>query len=1555
METYVLVVKGKEIHAPELSYEDVEDLIVDWRVGGVTDPLGQLVDWLWSNIQDLLHTISNSITSAINSAVSSITSAVESVIDQVESVITGAIDALQSALIGAISSLSDAVTGAINTLGSTISTVLESLQEVANTIVGTVSNVISAIGDVINSAVSSIIQSINGMLNSLMNAIGSVVSAISGIVATIANTINSAISSLTSAISGIVSSIVSAISGLAGQIVSAISSLASSISSSISSAFQQISSALSTMASTVVSAINSLADSISGIVSQIREAFSDVVSAISGIVDEIVSSVNRVMEEVLNAIKSGFSDLASSFQDAFSGIYTFFGSVFEKITANLVQLGQYFTGFINAISDVGGKIWKVLSDIGASLGNLAKWIADGLTAAWDSLVKALEPLWKPVSEFFDWAYKSLSDFFTKTLPEFFTKTIPEFIDNVIKFFTGDVPAFFSSLWSGLVEFTRPVWEPIKNFLDWIYSSLADFFTKTLPEFFTKTLPDFIDRVVKFFTGDVPAFFSSLWSGFVEFTRPVWEPIKNFLDSVWEGLQEFIKDPFGAITKALSEAGEAITSALEPVIKPISDALAGMSDTLIKAGEEIYKFFTEGIPKFFTDTLPQVMHDMWKWIVEGIMDLGDTVMSFLRFLGEMFGKAVMALRGVLSPVSRPLFQELLGEAVKAGKEAMTPFSPPKEVEDLAKLFIESQKKMMQTLKAGLKKGSPAKLISLDHILQVAIAAGVLFGSLEVAGAVADFLHPIKNMQVRKLVKSMGDKFGMFFITSAPAAAMTFFILHAALRRIYYKAFPVVLPGPEQLTRMWIRNVITEADLDDALAELGYDKPLREGFKEISMSLLTPRQIVQALSRKYIELQDAYFELRRHGYMSRDGIDRPTMVLELSRPFPTVNDLIEFWRLGKVDDKKLREYITWHGYREEFIDAYYTTRLRMPSVSEMITAVVKEAMTPTAFKELLKRQGLVELDKYESELNVPGIAPPGIATVEETLGKPRGKLTWADVLWEAHWRLPPLERIIEFANRAVVGMIHVGGKAVKFDEKAAMKAVLLYSRLHDYKPVPRKHTVLVGGKPETISMPVSDAEIMEAMRFRVLTRIESRFVRRWGLISEEDFMRLLVAQGVSPYVKIKTLDGEEISMLEALMRAEFLQDLLEERTFFRSAVIEAFRKGYNIEVEVLDPISKKSVKVETLKFEEALKAVKFRPEEISWLKASAHIRRTIELRDDAVKSLVNDYVAGMAPVEKLQESLRDVIDDEEVRNSVIEYAIKRRVLARYKRMANRLDREMLREADTILKLYEQGFAPRTEAEKKLDELVEKELLLKEEKEVLLSISDARRQRELRELAIRALAKRLSRGEITPEQFISSATKIGVDKEFVEALMEVYSTAHMLSVGQIISYADEVPIPQDFLEKKLKLLRVPEDEAKIIKEVVKRRPLRDDIASLISRFTTLASTFDVTPEDAGFLRELGLTPKEIQIRRKIIEMLNRKALRHRITRALEVMLREQYQAMAKGQDPGLITLDQFYKVMEKLGYPKEYAVARAQEIIASAAQKKVPEFEALKRQIEIGGVSA
>jgi hypothetical protein len=52
-----------------------------------------------------------------------------------------------------------------------------------------------------------------------------------------------------------------------------------------------------------------------------------------------------------------------------------------------------------------------------------------------------------------------------------------------------------------------------------------------------------------------------------------------------------------------------------------------------------------------------------------------------------------------------------------------------------------------------------------------------------------------------------------------------------------------------------------------------------------------------------------------------------------------------------------------------------------------------------------------------------------------------------------------------------------------------------------------------------------------------------------------------------------------------------------------------------------------------------------------------------------------------------------------------------------------------------------------------------------------------------------------------------------------------------------------------------------------------------------------------------------------------------------------------LAKGKDLGLITLQEYIDAYKKLGVPDNYIIAKAQEIIASASQTRLKEFDLTK----------
>ncbi|MEM2197117.1 MAG: hypothetical protein QW290_08560, partial [Sulfolobales archaeon] len=1489
MDFIVVHVNGAEIPIPQLSYEDIQRIIISATVGGVTDPLGQLVSWLWDRIRELVSPI-KSIVSDIWNALKDLPKNFMDFVGLVRERIVAGISWLIDNLKNIASIIKDKIAVAIEGIWN-------SLKEAGRTL----DTIGKGLGDLLNVIRERVVEGIRTIGEQLKRIFQSM------------EAVGKSIGDLFNIIRERVTKGIEDIGRILDTMGKGLGDLFNIIRERVTKGIEDIGKTLRELGKDISGLFSSIRDRLTELGGKISEgfkAFERILSDIGKFIKENLSPIlSRIGEGIRNIIDK-VVELGKSIPDFLSSITTTISDVMGNIYGFFSEISTTLQGFINSVFEVGNKIWHSITDFASNVGelvsNFINWIAEGLRKGFEALKEITKPIWEPILGFFERLWDSIQDFARDPI--------------------GWISARLSEAWNSFVEFTKPIWEPVKNFIDSLLAGIQD--------------------IVKDPIGWISASISEAWNAFVEFTKPIWEPIKNFIDSLWTGIQDFARDPTGWIIARISEAWNSFVEFTKPIWEPIKGFLdnvgVGIQDFFSRFenyASVIVKFFTEDVPRFFSETLPKFfMEDLPNYIVNGIKfigerlhEFGDAVVNGIRIIAEGILKVcetfVEAGRRFVEGMTSNVFPQIQ----KAIAEAASPHSPPKEVADLVNTFQKTMLTIISDTGGRLKRHGPVTAEVLYSAGTAAASLSAVYILSQVLGMGAEALYLTKNPGLRKLIKSVADNLGGFFIMSAVSATYTFFVLHPFLRRYWGKMFRPYLPGPEFFVEAYFRKCIDYRYYSEHMSELGYHQDFIDMYIDTHARLLTPDQLVRLMGLGLWDESRVKLHLQKLGWLGERGLPGPDDIIQVTYDLPTLENALEMkWR-GYIDDEALRKIFLGRGRHPLFWEKEMKTFYKIPGASDLVTFVVRDVLDPEDFKALMRAQGYMDSNMIKEIVG---------HTVEMPLiGGGYGSGDWADAYWESHWRLPPMTQVFNFFNRAVVGMVSLKGKIFEIAPQEATAHVFAYATLHDYKPEPRKLTKYLKMATGLTELKLSDRDLVEALRYRVLTRIESRFVRRWGLVSEEDYKRLAIAQGIDPHIKVKTLDGKEITMVDALVNAEFLQDLLEERTALRTQIINAYVEGFNIKAKVVDPVMKVEIDILTMNVEEALRALRFRPEEASWLKAQAYIRRQIELRKDYVKSLIDDYIAGAISVEDLEKELAGYVDDAEVRSSLLALAVKKRARNTVKRQLQRLDRDILRELDTVLRLYENGFINKAEAEKFLDELVAKEIITASEKGILISISDRRRKRELTELVIRALAKRVSRGEITPEKFVAEITNLGVDKEFAEKIVEVYVPFHSLSIAGLLSYADEVPIPQELLDKKLKVLKVPSDEAEIIKLVAQRRPIMDEIRNIGYMLQTLTQNLEITPGEAsGVMSALGLQPAEIEIRSKIFTSLYRYGLRKQIRKTLDTLLREQYQALAKGKDPKLITLDEYVATYRLMGYPDEYIYARAQEILATAAQIKL-----------------
>jgi len=1575
-----------ETTAEEL-YQALEEVIFDYELGGVADPLGQLVSWLWdqirgalSSLEDTLRSLLDSILSTLEDLINSVSATLQEAISSLESGITTVFESAISSLQGFIQTLLESVQGTLSSLSDSFQSFASMFSDIISSLGNTILTAISGVIDQLTAILSTITDTLSSVANSIISAVSSVADSIGGMISSLASSLSGAISGLASTITSAFSSMVSSILSAIRAVEDAIRGITDRIVDSIRGIVDAISSTVSSLASIIESGFRQISDLISGIVGAFESALSDLGSmigdAISKVVDTvreaiggIVDRIQEGLKTVYEGVKTSIGTVVDTFAGAFSQLESFIANVFKSISIGLEEVIHGFMGFVNAISNLGsqmaswfGKIpeffdwvYKNVKDfIDSAVEFFTKTIPEfftktipkffmedlpkALSGAWDYLVKVTEPVWKPIHEFFNWVYDNLKSFIDSTI-EFFTDTVP-------KFFTEDLPSVFEGAWKSLVDLTEPIWKPLQDFFSWVYEnakgfidSAVEFFTETVPKFFTEDLPNAIggwwESAQDWLWNNVFKPITEGWGWFVDQLRGAWDNIVNFFTGVGEALPEwakfmleFMQNPLGKMFEAVGGASKWLQENVfapawewlkSNVVGPAWETLSGIWNALV---DQFGRLMKDPI-----GTLSEKLGYVAQGLYGAIQATGDALGQFIRWIISFF----IGLKDAVGEAVEPLVSSYFEQSSKAVAEYVKPHSPPeigKHMEQIVKTLIYDR---IDEIKKALQKHGQVEegMITITG----AIALGVLaaMGVLLTGGMIVDNLRPVGfPIGTWKTIRTLFNWSGGFFLTSSLSSSFLFFGIHPMLRRYWAKALRPVLPGPEQLTMMMFRESISEDSWKGHLAELGYIDEFIEGFREINRPLPSDEELARALYRQVIteeeyskymgwwgwrdEHQRMLLEVHRpllsletivtnyfrekldekglstkilaYGYVS-DDID---YIVESHRPLPTVDQLMNMRFRGQLTEEQVEKLIAWRGYHKDepanIVKAFIETEKKIPPYSDLVTMVVREVITPTQFAQILRNQGFFEAGYWKEDGSFEQFEGVKIETYAnitpgQDVSERRGKIEWSDAIYEMHWRLPPLSDVFEFFNRAAAGFIPEVKISGSLEEavKNVEKYIATYATLWDYKPAKRKHY--------GVEMPVSDATMMRLLRFRMPTRIQQRFMRRWGLISEDEMKRFYVAIGLDPRLEITTAKGEKMKLIDALARAEFLQLIMEERTLARSAEIALFEYGFKVWDDVKTTLEK----------------LYFQDEEINVLKLAAEDRRLRRLNQEKLDGLIDRYVDGVISKDEFDKELDKIVKDKELKGLIVEEAVRKRVANALRRVRKYADAQL----ESVFKRYEEGFMSKQEFERQVKELLSKVEITKEELDVLFDGAEARRIRNLQRLVLRALGAKLRRREIDKGAFIAQAKQAGIQEDFAKLYADIYSRREI---------APETP-----LEDKI------EDEIRWVATQVE------------NTFVEGAMTEDQLKEA---LKQLGFSDKEIELRVLACKLRRDHNYRKLRARTFDVLLREQFEAQAKGVPAELITIDEYKSGMQELGFTMKEIIEKITQFMADKLKQKPPEWK-------------
>ena len=314
-----------------------------------------------------------------------------------------------------------------------------------------------------------------------------------------------------------------------------------------------------------------------------------------------------------------------------------------------------------------------------------------------------------------------------------------------------------------------------------------------------------------------------------------------------------------------------------------------------------------------------------------------------------------------------------------------------------------------------------------------------------------------------------------------------------------------------------------------------------------------------------------------------------------------------------------------------------------------------MNETEVKDVLARYGYADshISNYIKAWEViPGISDLIEFTVKEIMkpeefygwAKKQGlNEYWAKNYWEAHWRMPSFEQLQRAYWRGII------------TEDEFRKYVVWW----DYKPEPRP------------GISKSDLDIMSALSYDLPGKIDIRWMLRWGIINKTEAVELLRKNGIHP------------EWLHKVAEAEFLNQLLDERTRVKSEYYASYRDGY---------ITREAL-------EAKLREVRFIDDEIRYLLDAADEAKRRELLDltlDYYKEMFKrgkitkgEFVDGLVSLGLDADYIKRLADILELRYTRVESVD----LTKDERTAIRT---------TLVKMFKEGLMTEDEMRSKLTEL-------------------------------------------------------------------------------------------------------------------------------------------------------------------------------------------------------------------------------------------------------------
>jgi len=1484
-----------EVSEVELSKLPSE--LFKWELGGLADPLGQLINWLWGRICEAFETV--------------------------EGAIKGVISSVRSALECVITSARDAIIGTINAVSGVVSSIYSFLQGLPSTIWGffavrlpqVISTGIQIIRDWIATAIQPIASAIGGISsfltdiwNKLATGIVEIGGAIYSNIQWVWSQVQNAFADFGKTIKGWFEEATKRLEDL-GYVFQGFVNAVANIWNWLTTSAEKF----------VTNAINFFTKDIPGF-------FSWVYGNVKAFIDNAINFFAKAIPDFFNWVYSnlkGFIDNAVKFFT--KDVPDFFAWVYANIKGFIDSAGKFFTQDVPAFfswvyTNISDFIVKLVNFYTQTLPELLKSLAVLTAVEFGKTYSAFyENIAKPVQDWFAANFggplvggiQSIVDFFTKTLPDWFKKVtdffadLPKKVRDFLSWMRGGAEWLINEIYKGL----STLWGWIKSGLDWLWKSLL-------------------------------TAASWLWEGMLS----IGKAFVGFSQGVFVGRSPSLLDVFIPAAVAVSKSA---TDAFMKIMKPFFDEFS-------KTYLEVFKGGVKGEMEVFMPwmdiLLPAVMGPrVLAGILFGLASVLSAVNIPVHVLLSPFG--VGAETGVNISVN---LGAVVGEIAKAIGEGGVIIAHSIFYGLGIWLFQPLRSALNYTLRDYLPVQIPT-LEALTELVRRTYATPefdkfkeYMAGYMAFMGYSSSVIEWFTGYSGPIPPPPTGPE-----IRSAPKPVK---IKNRFKEEV---ELPVELiysmPTPSELARMMVHDIfLTYEDFETAMKMHGFKESLAKLYYLLHFRYPTPENLwlfyCRAVSgflwyEKVKKVDPAKFlntalpsYMKWHDYYPeswfRDETVAPpdnAIMIELMADIPTRIDVRWMYKWCIVDDEFVRKVVTARGMHPDYVDDI--------AIAEMMNALAEERTYARTGVIELVREGLITIDEAKKRLenlitvkllgkDVPVKFLPGEvellllrastdiqresaqrrierirnlyisgeiddATLEKELQAIiKDKTVYETTLTEIKAR--KIRDQLYYTHRQLLRTVdaicalYEEGYITKSEAESRIKEAtgnLLTQKQIDLILLESELRIERGAKRSKLRA------ILNRLRRGAITPEEAKkeLVNKLGL-SEDMAMQVLEAEGRTYSITISTLlaYADIIQVPESLLVKKLeLMGVPEDE---KSLILEVF-KVRPIRNELSSVISAAiSDFVDGYMTEDALtgmlsKAFK-KPEEINILVTAAKIRRENKVKDYQVQAILAKLRRGEIGISEakaelgkiiLIPALVDALIDRTVGETIKEYTLSISTLLAYAEITEisedflkaRMQKlnipqedqsiilqvfnirpirdELARQVRAILDNFEDGYIDEKTAREQLASCFKRP----REIDILIETSTIEKEARKKRLKIDATLNKLKRGAITLDSAKAELSKLIADPELVELIIEKNARIYTISLDRLISMREYIPIPDDVLKQKMTVLGVPEDEQKYILPYSVAREISSELGKYVTQLGNLY--VDGKISDADFKKEL------------------------------------------------------------------------------------------------------